>query len=547
VSYAELNRAAALRFLQTAVVVDDAASVSSPDRQGRLLTTPGVRSATRLAAERARPAENAERQPTAAPRAPLDVKALSDALADRGITCGVLKPSPEEKEQLVIDRVVSVSARVDLVVLDWVLDPVAGVTSLEAVKRIVHTDRRGCRVIAIYTSEPLAEIAAELEQELEDAQRAADDEMMLRVGGTRIALFRKATADDVERDDENRGYSELQLADKLIEVFLDLAQGWVRGIALNTLAAIRENLHAVLTRLDPSLDLGYAGHLLRLEHVEEGALQLIDAIGGELRGVIEDDRRSHETAGPSGLKAWLDYRDGLGELAISRDLLSTYLSHPPAKRGETLTDVMNALNSGRPQDQRVKKPEFTRSATALFTAGFAVDSAREADGDFAILLAIRHAYSGALPHLRLGTILSDRQRRKYWICLQPDCDSVRLKSKTAAFPLMPLRVVNDADKRFHFVVPRSRLNAHLFNPATPAAVTTYTFRPNAATKQVAFKHSRADASVLEVHTTSRKAFVLAGQLKPAHAARVAHGLGQALTRIGLDESEWLHAQSRLPE
>lgn len=38
--------------------------------------------------------------------------------------------------------------------------------------------------------------------------------------------------------------------------------------------------------------------------------------------------------------------------------------------------------------------------------------------------------------------------------------------------------------------------------------------------------------------------VWVAQLKPAHAQRVAESIGRELTRVGLDESEWLRLRGR---
>lgn len=543
-NFKELNRDAALRFLQTAVVVDDAATVSSQGRRGGSLITPGAAARAR-AAKSERDLDGTETEPTTAPRVPVDVKALSDALADRGITCGVLKPTKDEPEEIVIDRVVSVSAQVDLVILDWVLDQDRDLTSLNAIKRIVSDDHKGCRVVAIYTSqESLADIATELEQNLDGVERGGDGGLMLAVGGTRIGLFRKAGVEGSGIAADSQHYTETELADQLIEAFLDIAQGWVRGVALNTLAAIRENFHAVLSRLGPSLDLGYAGHLLRLEHVDDGAFQLLDSVAGELRGVIEDDSRSHEIAGPTGFSDWIGDREEKDEIATSRELLDRFVAAAPSERNEIRAEVLNDLkNHDLIPQSGFKRQQFEPSTTALFTSDFAIDSAREADGAFAMLLALRHSYAGTSPTLRLGTILSDSDCENYWLCIQPDCDSVRLEGQSFPFPLIPLQVIASGDGQpFHFLVPRSEGDVQLFNPATPAAVVNYSFKPDHS-GSVRFRFTRAGPDKPVVRTTGGKTFVWAAQLKPIHAARVAHGLGQRLSRIGLDESEWLHSRS----
>jgi hypothetical protein len=546
-TYKELNRAAALRFLQTAVVVDDAATVNPPDGKGGVLNTPGLKEAASSTQHELRSSDEFDEQ-ALPPTLKVDVKTFADALADKKITCGVLKPTIDEPASKTIDRVVNASAHVDLVVLDWILDPKSGLNSLEAIKRIISDDLGGCRVIGIYTSDPqLERIADHIEEGLDGVTRD-DDDLLLRAGGTRIALFRKAGE---EREDDGSGVQaldEVELAERLIEVFLDLASGWVRGIALNSMAAIRENVHVILTRLGPSLDLGYAGHLLRLDHPDEGAKQILDAIVGELRSVLDDDNSTHQGAELDAMFAWVAHRETEGNLAVAQELLTRYLTASKKDRGQDLQGEIIA-------DLRkqglipVKKQEFggklfKASATALFTAAYDRDAARKGDGDFAALLALRHTYGSAIPYLRLGTIVSDPNRTHYWLCLQPSCDSVRLKGKSEAFPFMPLELVDGDVGEISFVVPDGDSNVQLFNPIVPALIVRNSFRPDPKSETVRFKMIKGNPGQFALRTTGRKKILWVGQLKPSHAARVAHRLGQQLSRIGLDESEWLLARSR---
>lgn len=547
-SYLDRNREAAVRFLQTAIVVDDAATVEPLEESAGSARRPGL--AARIRASEPDQTPQDPPRPTGSDAVRVKVKPLSDALAEFGITCGVLRPDPGDDEKEITDRVVRVSERVDLAIVDWTLDQKREIISLEAIRRIVERDRRGCRVIAIYTSQQnLDQIADELMEKVPNVTRLDGDEPVLSVGGTRIALFRKAEAAESDSDGPLPAIGESELAKRLIDVFQEAVQGWVRTAALNTMAAMRENFHAVLDRLDPSLDVGYAGHLLRLDHLDDGAGQLLDSIGGELRGVVEDDPNSQASADPEALKSWIDYRGEQDELAVPADLLARYVMQPAKEQDGVRDEAFDALKNRDALPDGVGKRDVGRNSTALFIGGesLAIAEGAEADGRFAVLMSLRHRYGNNEPMLRLGTVVSDADGTKYWLCIQPDCDSVRLHGRSLPFPFIPLTVIEPEEKgtAFHLVVPSTDSVIRLFNPAKAATVTIYKFDPKGDTKTVRFRPDKSDPPRLIVKSTGNVPLYWVGQLKPVHATRVAHRLGEAITRIGLDESEWLRKASQL--
>lgn len=539
--YGKLTRDAALRFLQTAVIVDDAATVQ-PDE----VATESVGTPQRGAAKRAAIGEEHREGVVGggAPQVPVDVKALSTALADRGITCGILRPTPDETDSTITNRVVKASSQVDLVILDWILDADSELTSLEAIKGIVEQDQRGSRVIAVYTSqESLDEIAVELLDSLDGAQKASGADRMIAVGGTRIALFRKSGLSGGKVRKGKSVYDEVRLADRVVEIFMEAVQGWVRAIALNAMAAMRESVHLVLTRLDPTLDVGYAGNSLRLEHAEEGPRQLLDSLGGEFRDVIEADQRTHEAAGVSALHAWIADRDDRDDLATSTENIETYLAQAAESTSrKELGSAMKALKASMTACGDLSEmgiDEFKREMTAVFLRNFDGAKARTADSEFAMLLALRHPYPGVERTLRLGTIV-ESEEGELWLCVQPVCDSVRVKGPKL-FPMIPLLDATPGEKNpIHIVVRNSSTISLLSNPATPDQIRSFEFDPDPATETVLFHVNARESSSPFIRDRDGNLYEWLGELKPSHANRVAHRLGEKLTRIGLDESVWLH-------
>jgi hypothetical protein len=539
--YKEMEREAALRFLQTAVVVDDAATMnpeaeergqSESDSKG--IEPPGIAAAVRSSA-----GQGAEGNDVPAPVL-VNVKVISSALADEGITCGILRPTPNESDPQIEDRIVKACSRADLVVVDWILDSGRSLNSRDAIAKIVKEDQRGSRVIAVYTSEEaLDQIATELLEVVPGAKRTVGGDMMIRAGGTRIALFRKSPA-GAKTVRGKKAYSEAHLAERIIDIFVEAVQGWVRAIALHGMAAVRENVHHILTRLDPSLDMGYAGNLLRIDHLEDGPKQILDSIGGEFGSVIHDDTRSQQIADSKTFALWAEHRDSQGNMAVPGEEIRLWTEATDgSKIGEVKSRLINDLESKKLVSG---KGEFRKKLTQLFFGGFDGQDAEKADTAFAMLLSLRCLYGDARRTLHLGTVLQDEKNRGFWLCVQPVCDSVRLDCQ-AGFPLLRLKKGKPGKKsQICFPVRSGKKTEMLSSTAKADEIKVVHFDPDPASERVVFEKSPSGSDRHIIRSADGATYIWLAELKTAHSNRVAHKLGEQLARVGLDESVWLSEQ-----
>lgn len=559
--YDELQYNAARRFLQTTLIVDDRVSTEPEEEmkpEGNLVAprTPGLRrgrgNGHAVAGESAEDGMSDDRE--TAPEADengaeskraqqeaedaanvVHVKPLADHFADLNLTCGVLKPVPGEPPEEVTDRIARAARRVDIVVLDWMLDPKAGFTAEDAVKNVVSQDEYGRRLLAIYTTQRDLEGIAQRLETIERAHRVDGEELALQAGGTRIVIFHKGGP---QLDDKWKDYErpESELPDTLVRVFARLSTGLVPAVALNALAATRENTHRLLERLDGGLDLGYLGHLLRLQYRDEGEQHLLDALSGEFRAVVEDDEDTRRTAS-KGFDAWLSHHAG-------------QLRAPPEsfqRLGEALADLKLKQWAREAGLRGLKEEDITG---LLLTEADAAE-ARRSDARFAHLMAMRQPYSRPRPELHLGTIVREQDElAHYWLCIQPVCDSVRLaEDSPTPFLMLPLEPVDQGEKgvKSAFVV-RSQAGdwLHLWPWDEASDIDLMRLRPNhhGAVQFNPIEGGGEGASCNAVTTEEGITLIWIAQLKTAHALRVAHAYGTKLTRVGLDESEWLRRLGR---
>lgn len=529
----KLQTEAAERFLQTALIVDDRASVSPqvpPEQEIGEVTVPagpnfGDTSMASGGSDQAPDPPGAYERRAEEQASVVNVKDLADRFADLGLTCGILKPIPEEENAQVTDRIAKAARGVDIVVIDWMLDD--GFTAMEAVTRIVTEEPKGRRLLAVYTTQrQLDEISDQLLKSIPKATRVESDDLALDVGGIRIVIYHKGGP---TLDEAFEAYlcPAADLPEKLVEVFASQTAGLVPAVALSALAATRENTHRLLRRLHQDLDLGYVGHLLLQSDREEGKQHLLDAISGEFRAVVEDDADTTRIA-TKGYSAWLtDHKSQLRYPNMALKALRAALADKEKKK------------AWREKYGKQRKLPQPKEITTLLVNESERERALDSDAGFAQLMAMRRPYSGQNPSLHLGAIVREQgEPNYYWLCIQPVCDSVRL-GKPTNFLMLPLDSVQ-ADTRASFVVTLPGDDGkptflHLWDKSFDLELMRLT--PNHKGK-VVFKTEKGDGPKA-VTTVDGIVLTWVAQLKPAHASRVAHEYGARLSRVGLDESEWL--------
>jgi Response receiver domain len=534
--WARRQRAAALRFLQTALIVDDAATLEPQTVTTVVepLVRPGVpptEVSTSATATDVGHDESADAPASTVVEIPItaeggvDVKTLSDTFSSRGIACAVLRPAPGED---VGDRVVSVGSRVDIVILDWQLDRELGTTALELVNRLLARESGRHKLIAIYTNElNLAAIVTELEKI--DGVTPTDDENTLVCSGTRIKLVRKPSG-------SSSGVNAAELPDVLIAAFAEVNAGLVPTVTLNAIAATRENTFRLLGRVGTDLDIGYAGHILRVEHIEEAAEHLVDSIADEFRAIIQDDKETVEASALPGFEEWLAQREADCVLRVGRDVLSELIGVNVGDRKD-----WDPFLKAHPEIKALKEERLSEALGPEDAS-----ATRASDAEFAMLMSLRHSYLEAGHTLQLGTIVRERSgEQRYWLCVQPVCDSVRLKQATI-FPFLRLEAWSHSDlgKKFDFVADGNRdaKYIHLWVGDHPRDLHLLELDPSESGTVLFTARDESAPPLLTCHGGTELEWI--GELKPAHSQRVVAELSSWFGRVGLSESEWLRFRSK---
>ncbi|MGO8058265.1 response regulator receiver domain [Rhizobium johnstonii] len=535
---------AASRFLQTAVLVDDRAEFAHGEHEvGDLEDPSDLAAADAPAAMAAAPA----------PKEDLDAGAITKGFADKGLICSVLKPSPGERT--VTADVLRLAPRSDMIVVDWQIGD-NGEIALNIVGKVLEIDKRSggrLRLFAVYTGvRDLQTVADRIGLDIASLQVGANPFEFVNDSSTaKLVILGKGVAADHEAGQEGRCVEEGDLAERLISEFATFSGGILRNATLASMGHLRSNTHRLLARLNSSLDAPLVTHFALVESSQDAQQYVADLILQEIEAQLPLDEIVARFAGPASIKARISktYRDGKSSQVVIDEENGVVHDIPEATAQILIESPLAAL-----------KPHFKAFGTALgkkqgeIANQFTPDSVAKrlypvlgdniADGiqqheHFAIASGVRLANGASdfryrqLPIVRLGTVIHDGDN--YFLCLTPVCDSVRLKGGKARFVFG--RLDEDADK-FNLIVDDEGDRKRLLIDRKDLFLKTFELRPGY--DEVVRVERKREFLEFAIPLAEGGEYVRwVAEMKPMQAQRVVGSITSNLSRIGLDEFEWL--------
>jgi len=506
----------------------------------------GAKTSEGVALDAQRASNQPPRERKEAEEGGLDAKAIIEEFAKQSLICAVLQPTLGGDMQAIKDA----ARRADVVVIDWVIHKVPGDFTGNLVTEILKEDAaRGgrLRLIAIYTIEPdLQKVLKLLRERLVTAELVSTQDTLLsfRSSAFRIVVLAKPGARIPEQTPERENIVEQHdLPARLHHEFACLARGVIRNVALRGLAVLRDNTHEILAYLGSDLDAAFVAHRVLLAAPDDAADHAVALLGSELTSMLHGfDVRSEASA--ERVQAWLNHQAKEYELAIDP-------KKPPRKLAPSGLEPLlrDGISSWKDPDlSKSARGRFFLHATQTFlpSAADRAKSADLADLRFAVATSSVHLYEKTSvradesrsqnPQLKLGAIICNdtAEPRRYLVCLQPVCDSVRLDDESdTRFPFLGAELAKPGEP-FELVVEDGPGNFQRLRPdAKLANIRLLAFRSKgrvvrATKRDTGFYFEGADG-----------VYRWLGQLKEAQAQRVAHKFATDISRVGLDESEWL--------
>jgi hypothetical protein len=531
------SRAIAADFLQTVVLVDDQAELRRvtdvPDETSSPGPIAGIDPLFEVDSEE-------ESEPEAGLQVPenqgapesgedtLDAKTVIDRFSELGLVCGVIRPDPTDP---LSETVGPVATRADILVLDWWLNGDAGEASLALIRHVVSDidHRHRVRLIVVYTAErDLRGIAQRIAGILDDATIVGDNRVI--AGPVHVTVFAKPET-NVGPELADAVVNFYDLPDRVINEFVDAVQGLLPNVVLSSLAAIRSNTHRILNRFSKELDPAYLGHRILLPHPDDAQDHITNLVAQELSSVLNNARVG-------------DVADTTSVASLVSASLLQARSIAPVKAaaekknmsdGDYALDLVRYGIDWKESQLSVKhKKDAHDWTTKLYSSDD--ESAKEIELRFAALMKNRSRYENPPPRLGLGVFLRDIRSSKFYLCMQPVCDSTRLSS-TTAFPFLPL---NEGEGAIDFVLG-SDGDLRTFKISLKLRdVRMLNFRPGPTPPGVVMGERDGDAGEWKFQTarTNGASFVWVGELREGWAHHYANRFADESSRVGVDDSEW---------
>lgn len=460
---------------------------------------------------------------------PVHPAELVNAFIHEGIVCGVLQPDNEEADLVTLAHQGAQVA--DLLILDWLLFD-DETRTIEMISAIAEANKRRLAVVVIFTGEPDLRRVVERLTEATDFEETQD--FVLRYEDTVVLVFGKpliAVVSGEHRSIAEYGDLPARIRGDLESVF----RGLMPQFVFHGVNAVRDSTPRILASFGSDLDAGALIHRALLPQASDAGPQFIRLLAADLEQTLHD----------AGVSDVWDIDSATESLARATSGGSPGALADRLRRSDNVSSDMEAL-----ADEPLAREAIARGLRGIGLGDSAVTKALDdltavfGDGeDSSETLAVMMSSSDfgqTRPRLELGVVLRD-DCGKYWLCIQPLCDSVRLKC-CRAFPMLRLR----PNKQNPTAVIRSPENTlvHIRFDTAPHKLAMPKFKPTCAGAVVAHGQP-SDWRFTSVDDAEQQAteYRAVTRLRPELASQAVHGLTSAASRAGFDASEWFRRKA----
>lgn len=496
---------------------------------------------------------------------------ITRAFANSQKVCAVYRPETLDD----IDNLSLLAKKADVTVLDWrinlaeedvedengeedaeEIDP-RGPHTLKIIREILSdplTGKGSLKLILIYTGETdLPGITDVIYQNLQEQkiQNVQRDDCTVFTENIRIHVLAKQSGEDQFKHNpelKKKIVPYKDLPDYILTQFTNMTSGLLTNFVLQSLTAIRANTFRLIKLYEKELDASFLAHRLLLPDPEDAKEQLIEMISHSIEALLHYNKTG-ESASLERINEWINTRKFTNQvISISNKNLTvdTAFVLAWAENGFVEACKRRWVDQAIGELTKNQIEKFVKKERELHKEGSThvreVHEADSIDSKFSILTHHKSNLKqpSSAPSLTLGTLIKQipiengkEQEERYYLCIQARCDSVRVDA-LRKFLFLPLEKV-EGNSKFHFVVEekdftRLRIIKQAFE------LRTIKFTPNAE-QQVVLAHNSDAKYYFESNHGER--FQWLADLKEAHAQREVNNFAAKISRVGLDESEWL--------
>ncbi|QDW24751.1 hypothetical protein FFJ24_007950 [Pedobacter sp. KBS0701] len=493
---------------------------------------------------------------------------ITNAFAEKQKICAVYNPKTLKD----IDNLAIIAKKADITVIDWQinLEPVAiakdkeeedadnddtrGPHTLKIIKEILSDPLMGrgsLKLILVYTGEiDLPGITKTIFDELstQNIQGLKEGDCEVFTENIKILVVAKPEIDGVH-DSKFKYNKELQskiqryedLPDFILNEFSSMTSGLLSNFVLRSMTVLRNNTFRLIKLYNKELDAAFITHRIMLPNQDDSVSLLIEMLSNSIEALLNYNQTNNSIS-KEDIGNWIETREFGEKILIAnrefvvdkdfvRDCLNdSFISSIKKRWGDEI--------SGK------KEIEIKKDYEKLFKNFpylFRSDGDTSNINEFFSILSHHKSHlkqPSAIPFLSLGSIIKQINTERYFVCLQAKCDSVRI-SEPRKFMFLPLELVKEGQS-FNIVVDENDTLFKLKLIKSSYDIRTIIFKPTQENSTIVGVLEDPDYIFISTHGEKYK---WVSDLKDAHAQRIANNYAAQVSRVGLDESEWLRRWS----
>lgn len=596
-TFENYNIQAARNFLKTVVIVDNEPQLSGSEQKPTQAATRNKPPKKKTNAESLSAGTNSQPeldgstdQDSTTESHALNIVQIVNAFAKEGMICGSYLPEKGTPAATIIDCLTTISRPADVLIFDWQLHEKEAEkekhhATVEAVTKVLLDDINGggrLRLIIIYTGED--DLENECGRLIKRFETAKIDNPLIQ-NQLPVKLNEKQTHPTLASPQSmivfcNKAKSigahmltavpVTELPSFVLKNFSELSKGLLRSYALACISAIRNDTHRFLSQFDPKLDGAYVAQRISIPDPDEAPNMMRDIIMSDVASTIHNDE-TEKYLGADAATAWLD------QSGIKHDSADDF-----KRFSEQQSDSKKAVALKSPPKYSVVKNALSTSCSVnseKIGKKHLISLMYEQEADeissshtFSMLSLVARGRSHLLrpPHrdpvLSIGSLIHETHRKCYLLCIVPRCDSVRLdkdiqqneegeQSVIVRIPFIEYGITHDSPtqdskqkpvKDFELVIPGEAGSGaiRLHQKPKSSALITLQFRINKGDGSIRSKKTDAGNYVFTAITgegaeEKEVKWEWVADLHEAAALSIVNRFSSKLTRIGLNEFEWL--------
>jgi hypothetical protein len=417
------------------------------------------------------------------------------------------------------------------IILDWQM-PVGQEDASLLCKRIIvslFNEEEGVipRVLIIYTGESVTQTLGEslilcLPDNIQSELRKNNADLTdFSIGRLHVIFFEKGTPD--QNFDTGKKILPTDIPNKVIESYSVNTKGILPCSIFNVISSIRENAGKLAATLNNSLDYAFIYHLLSTQNCDDSKFFLASQIVDEFLSVVEGSAVLDFLTDSNFLVHWIEENHSEFKDVLPKDACYASLGLQGADPKK--------LTSGQ-------KKNFAD----LFIASMAAFS-RITDFRFETASKTRN-YFGKVPFLTFGSLIASLSGDiKYYICIAPACDTVRINGGRT-FPLLELSVSNSMDGAYvcfpgdcskFGILPKTDRNNKIWNN-----IKLIIFSADNDTERVVAVENDANSFIFTSEDGQK--FEWMADIKHSTMLELHKKIFPVMSRLGTDAFEWIRSK-----